>query len=120
MKTTQEMAREAGLQEHIVFSKALEAFAELVRADERNRTWTQEHWTEIIQSYLEKDNLQLAQKKPQNCGTGYCSCIECVMKKKRAKMINCQNCQKISCAKQVAKQKTIVLFCSAYKARGQA
>ena len=24
----------------------LEAFAELVRADERNRTWTQEHWTE--------------------------------------------------------------------------
>ena len=24
----------------------LEAFAELVRADERNRTWTQDHWTE--------------------------------------------------------------------------
>jgi hypothetical protein len=24
----------------------LKAFAELVRADERNRTWTQEHWTE--------------------------------------------------------------------------
>ena len=23
---------------------------------------------------------QPAQKKPQNCGTGYCSCIECVMK----------------------------------------
>jgi hypothetical protein len=35
-------------------------------------------------------------------------------------MINCKNCQKTSCAKQVAKQKTIVLFCSAYKARGQA
>jgi hypothetical protein len=35
-------------------------------------------------------------------------------------MINCQNCQKLGCAKQVAKQKTIVLFCSAYKARGQA
>ena len=30
-----EMAREAGLQEHIVFSRALEAFAELVREDER-------------------------------------------------------------------------------------
>ena len=25
---------------------SLERFAELVRADERNRTWTQEHWTE--------------------------------------------------------------------------
>jgi hypothetical protein len=23
---------------------------------------------------------QPEQKKPQNCGTGYCSCIECVMK----------------------------------------
>jgi len=46
MRDIMEMAREAGLQEHIVFSKALEAFAELVRADERNRTWTQEHWTE--------------------------------------------------------------------------
>lgn len=23
---------------------------------------------------------QPAQKRPQNCGTGYCSCIECVMK----------------------------------------
>ena len=23
---------------------------------------------------------QTEQKRPQNCGTGYCSCIECVMK----------------------------------------
>ena len=50
MKTVIEMAREAGLQEHIVFSKTLEAFAELVRADERNRTWTQENWTEYERS----------------------------------------------------------------------
>lgn len=35
---------------------------------------------QIIQSYLEKDKLQPAQKKPQNCGTGYCSCIECLIK----------------------------------------
>jgi len=36
MKTVIEMAREAGfLQEHILNSKALEQFAELVRADER-------------------------------------------------------------------------------------
>jgi hypothetical protein len=39
----------------------------------------------IIQSYLEKDNLQLPKKKPQNCGTGYCSCIECVMEKRGQK-----------------------------------
>ena len=28
----------------------LERFAALVRADERNRTWTQEHWTEYERS----------------------------------------------------------------------
>jgi hypothetical protein len=27
---------------------------------------------------------QQEQKKPQNCGTGYCSCIECVMKPEQA------------------------------------
>ena len=26
---------------------------------------------------------RVEQKKPQNCGTGYCSCIECVMKPKQ-------------------------------------
>jgi hypothetical protein len=30
--------------------RSLHAFAELVRADERNRTWTQEHWTEYERS----------------------------------------------------------------------
>jgi hypothetical protein len=29
---------------------ALKAFEALVRADERNRTWTQEHWTEYERS----------------------------------------------------------------------
>lgn len=28
----------------------LERFAEIVRADERNRTWTQDHWTEYERS----------------------------------------------------------------------
>jgi len=28
----------------------LKAFVDLVRADERNRTWTQEHWTEYERS----------------------------------------------------------------------
>jgi hypothetical protein len=36
MKKVMEMAREAGfLQEHILHSKALEQFADLIRADER-------------------------------------------------------------------------------------
>jgi hypothetical protein len=30
--------------------EALKAFEALVRADERNRTWTQEHWTEYERS----------------------------------------------------------------------
>jgi hypothetical protein len=48
------MAREDGIDEwwdsgsdwRETFNEHLKAFAELVRADERNRTWTQEHWTE--------------------------------------------------------------------------
>jgi hypothetical protein len=32
-------------------------------------------------------------------------------------LINCQKCQKTSCAKQVAKQKLTVLTCTAYKAK---
>ena len=56
MKTVIEMAREAGFfpdwnwdrtKWHAAgFNEDFERFAELVRADERNRTWTQEHWTE--------------------------------------------------------------------------
>jgi len=54
---TIEMAREAGF---MAFEypalidkedlKKLEAFAALVREDERNRTWTPEHWTEYERS----------------------------------------------------------------------
>ena len=49
-RTIMEMAREAGLCTWLkppeYFVERIEAFAALVRADERNRTWTQEHWTE--------------------------------------------------------------------------
>jgi hypothetical protein len=55
------MAREAGLQEHIVFSRALEAFAELVRKDEReacakvcddmsNSDWSTKQCAEFIRA----------------------------------------------------------------------
>jgi hypothetical protein len=53
------MAREAGFFENAgnvygdrVNLKAFEAF---VRADERNRTWTQEHWTEYERSIAAKE-----------------------------------------------------------------
>jgi hypothetical protein len=50
MKTTIDMAREADLIDDTFASDwyvyQLKAFEALVRADERNRTWTQEHWTE--------------------------------------------------------------------------
>jgi len=50
MKTVIEMAREARIDwnDHLDDDETnrLDHFAELVRADERNRTWTQEHWTE--------------------------------------------------------------------------
>ena len=53
MRDTIDMAREAGIDEpesDWMYWKAMERFADLVRADERNRTWTQEHWTEYERS----------------------------------------------------------------------
>jgi len=53
-KTVIEMARQAGGSTNgkiwAMYTAELEAFAALVRADERNRTWTQEHWTEYERS----------------------------------------------------------------------
>jgi hypothetical protein len=37
-------------QSSMAWQEEFEAFAELVRADERNRTWTPEHWTEYERS----------------------------------------------------------------------
>ena len=53
-RTIMEMAREAGLCTWVIppeyFVEKIEAFADIVRADERNRTWTQQHWTEYERS----------------------------------------------------------------------
>jgi len=54
-RTIMEMAREVKMPYDFLTSEPiniekLKAFAELVRADERNRTWTQEHWTEYERS----------------------------------------------------------------------
>jgi len=52
MRKMIDMAREAGmtgLEDGGLFDN-IKAFEALVRADERNRTWTQEHWTEYERS----------------------------------------------------------------------
>jgi hypothetical protein len=55
MRDTIEMAREVKMPYDFVtgepiYIEKLKAFEALVRADERNRTWTQEHWTEYERS----------------------------------------------------------------------
>lgn len=56
------MAREARFESHDIslnFPKELERFATLVAAAERNRTWTQDHWTEYERSIAaaERDRM---------------------------------------------------------------
>jgi hypothetical protein len=53
----------------------LEAFAELVRADEALAQPAPVQKPVAWVEYETGNNT----KRPQNCGTGYCSCIECVM-----------------------------------------
>jgi hypothetical protein len=52
MRDTIDMAREAGNGElfDAMQVEFLERFEALVRADERNRTWAQEHWTDYERS----------------------------------------------------------------------
>jgi hypothetical protein len=102
MRDTIDMAREAGYGEHLsmLHAVALNRFAELVRADERALAAPVQ---EPVAEYRGVTNdghyiikpmqplkigalfcatppaAQPAQKKPQNCGTSYCSCVECVM-----------------------------------------
>ena len=73
MKTVIEMAREAGWKDlrdydsemrHDFFmgnTDSLERLVELARADERNRTWTQKHWTEYERSIVEAEREAIAQ-----------------------------------------------------------
>ena len=50
-RTIIEMARQVGYPiQHEEWRKATEEFAALVREDERNRTWTQQHWTDYERS----------------------------------------------------------------------
>ena len=50
-RTILEMAREADVSIRSNWAEQeLEAFAALVREEERNRTWTQQHWTDYERS----------------------------------------------------------------------
>lgn len=59
------MAREAGIDWHKHWnddeSNRLERFAALVAADERNRLWTQKHWTEYERSIVAAEREACAQ-----------------------------------------------------------
>ena len=65
MRDTIELAREAGIKfspaqfsgvlEAEIDEFSLKAFEALVRADERNRTWTKEHWSEFERSIAAAD-----------------------------------------------------------------
>lgn len=44
---------------------------------------------ELLKKQLEE---QPAQKRPPNCGTGFCSCIECVMEPKQPAPTKCWKC----------------------------
>ena len=78
MRDTIDMAREAnlakygnGLREGVTtFIDALERFEALVRADERNRTWTQEHWTDYERSIAAAEREACAKvcEALQDCG----------------------------------------------------
>jgi hypothetical protein len=56
MRNTIDMAIDAGLLPCSgIDHNDLKAFEALVRADERNRTWTQEHWTEYEQAIVQAE-----------------------------------------------------------------
>jgi hypothetical protein len=65
MKTTIELAREAGIRDCTCSGSmgCLKAFEALVRADERNRTWTKEHWTEYERSIAAQEREACAKTR---------------------------------------------------------
>jgi hypothetical protein len=102
------MAREAGLRSAVLLRlygtedalcdseieelRQIERLVALVRADERALAapvqepfdHQQAASTALRESMnrsnaIAKNTVPTLQKRPQNCGTGYCSCVECVM-----------------------------------------
>ena len=68
MRSTIELCKEAGYPlmvfEGVTYvSPELERLVAFVRADERNRTWTQEHWTEYERSIAAQERDACAKTK---------------------------------------------------------
>jgi hypothetical protein len=82
MRETIDMAREAGLSPvDYPTTEKLKRFAELVRADERNRTWTQEHWTDYERSIAAAEREACAKV----CDVFYCDyCADAIRAKGQA------------------------------------
>ena len=108
VRDTIDMAREAGLRSAVLLRlygtedalcdseieelRQIERLVALVRADERALAapvqepfdHQQAASTALRESMnrsnaIAKNTVPTLQKRPQNCGTGYCSCVECVM-----------------------------------------
>jgi len=43
------------------------------------RSWEQNPYEQVCEAIAAIKQASSVQKRPQNCGTGFCSCIECVM-----------------------------------------
>jgi hypothetical protein len=55
---------------------------QMVYANTTKHDWSDDIWDAICKAIdAEKQEIDkpLKQKRPQNCGTSFCSCIECVM-----------------------------------------
>ena len=77
---TIEMAREAGFDfsgthltwEDVICTEELKTFAALVRADERNKTWTPSEWTEYERSIAAQEREACAKVCEQHGYDHYC------------------------------------------------
>ena len=76
MRDTIDMARESKLDiyglgyPHDQFMEKVKAFETIARADERKRTWTQEHWTEYERSIAEAEREACAKVCDEYSATG--------------------------------------------------
>jgi hypothetical protein len=85
MKTTIDIAREADLIDDTYASDwyvyQLQRLEALVRADERNRTWTQEHWTDYERSIAAQEREACAKV----CDVFYCDyCADAIRNRGQA------------------------------------
>lgn len=78
------MAREAGFADGIaefIGLSAFERFAALVASAERNRTWTQDHWTEYERAIVAQEReacAKLCESEGIRIDASYLSCAQAI------------------------------------------